>query len=159
MASEKLDVTTTTESYSKEAGSDGIDTELQARDFGLTPADAARRGILEVRLLNCDGNKGDRVDRGLTELPAEVHQPVVDRLLQHRPALLVGNYSHHVPIRVAQWRTFGLGLRVHFCWLRRYRGGLYDGRNGLHVCSVRPCLHVTNVPVGIRWLARSIAGR
>jgi hypothetical protein len=55
MASEKLDVTTTTDSDINE-GRKGYDAELQARDFNLSPADAARSDMLEVRLLNYDGN-------------------------------------------------------------------------------------------------------
>ena len=75
----------------------------------------------------------------------EVHQPVVDRLLQHHHTLLVGNRSHHLPIRAAQWRAFGHGLRVHFCRLRRKRCGLLDGRNGLHVCKSQTNPTITNV--------------
>jgi hypothetical protein len=156
MASEKLDVTAT-DSYIKEVGSDSIDTELQGRDFDVTPVDAARRGMLEVRLLNGDGKT--KVTGLTEELLAEVHQPVVDHLLQHHPALLVGNYRHHLPIRVAQWRTFGLGLRVHICRLRRERGGLYNGRNGLHVCSARlphACTPLTSLQGSRGWRAVSL---
>ena len=55
MASEKLDVTATTDSYIKEMGGEDMDTELQSRNLNLSPAEAARRNMLEVRLLNCDG--------------------------------------------------------------------------------------------------------
>jgi hypothetical protein len=60
MASEKLDVTGITDSYVKEVGGEGIDAELQGRDLDLSPAEAARGNMLEVRLLNCDGNKCDK---------------------------------------------------------------------------------------------------
>jgi len=96
MASEKLDVTATTDSYIQE-GREGNDAELQARDFNLSPADAARRGMLEVRLLNYDGNKRDKANRA----PAEVHQTIVDYLLQRHPCQLMGIGVHHLPIRAA----------------------------------------------------------
>jgi hypothetical protein len=63
MASEKLDVTATTDSYIKEVGGKGIDTGLQGPDLDLSPAETARGNVLEVRLLNCDGNKCDKTDR------------------------------------------------------------------------------------------------
>jgi hypothetical protein len=62
MASEKLDVTATTDSYIKEVGGEGIEAELQGRDLDLPLAEAARGNMLEVRLLNCDGNKCDKTD-------------------------------------------------------------------------------------------------
>jgi hypothetical protein len=63
MASEKLDVAATTDSYIKEVGGEGIDAKLQGRDLDLSPAEAARGNMLEVRLLNCDGKKRDKTDR------------------------------------------------------------------------------------------------
>ena len=63
MASEKLDGTATTDSYIKEVGGEGIDAKLQGRDLDLSPAEAARGNMLEVGLLNCDGNKCDNTDR------------------------------------------------------------------------------------------------
>lgn len=144
MASEKIDVTTTTNSYTNEVGEKGYDAELQACDFNLSPADAARQGILEVCLLNCNGNKCDKTDR----VWAEVHQSVVDHLLQYNHSLLVGISGHHLPVRSAQWWTFGHGLRLHSCQFRRMRCSFLDGRNGLHVCKVIPyetMFAITNV--------------
>lgn len=63
MASEKPDVTAATDSYIKEVGGEGIDAEPQGHDLDLSPAEAARGNMLEVRLLNCDGKKCDKTDR------------------------------------------------------------------------------------------------
>lgn len=57
MASEKVFVTSTTESFIND-----VDAELQGRDRNLAPVDAASKGMLEVRPLNFDEDKDDKTD-------------------------------------------------------------------------------------------------
>jgi hypothetical protein len=149
MESEKVQVTATTNPYTNEVGGDSFDdSELQGRDGDSTPAEPSRRGMLEVRLLKPTTKMN--VTK-LTELSAEIHRLIHHYLLQHDHAGLMGKHGHHLPIRAAEWRPFGHGVRVHFCLFWSNCCGILHGGNGLHVrkamSTIRPSLTSDRDPV------------